>query len=180
MTWVSPPTFTDGAVLTGAQLNLLRDDLNETAPAKFNAAGQLFVSTGANAGAARTPTGATPILTNQSSTSASYTNLTTIGPQVASLTTGTQALVLFGAQMTNNTSGQNCFMSVAVSGATTIGADDAWSLRYQSFGANSRHRGTAYHWFTTLTPGSNTFTAQYRVDAGSGSWLDRSLIVIPL
>ncbi len=51
MAWTAPITFTSGSVLTAAQLNTyLRDNLNETAPAKFTAAGQLFVSTAANAG----------------------------------------------------------------------------------------------------------------------------------
>jgi hypothetical protein len=34
--------------------------------------------------------------------------------------------------------------------------------------------------WTGLTSGANTFTAVYKVDAGTGTFLDRELVVIPL
>ncbi|MEU7170301.1 hypothetical protein ABZ949_02270 [Micromonospora tulbaghiae] len=179
MAWSVPLTAVSNSPLTAAAWNAsVRDNLLETAPAKFTGAGQLFVSTGANAGAARTPASAT-VATNESTNSTTYTNLVTAGPQVVS-TTGTSALCFWQAQMGNSTSGSNAFMSVAVSGASTVAASDTFSSRYQSYGSNARHRSAAAHLFTGLTAGSNTFTAQYRVDGGSGAFIDRSLIVIPL
>ena len=54
MAWSAPMTAVSGSVLTAAQFNTyVRDNLNETAPAKATAAGQIFVSTAANAIAAR-------------------------------------------------------------------------------------------------------------------------------
>lgn len=180
LAWTTPLTAVSNATLTAAQWNAsVRDNLLETAAAKFTAAGQLFVSTGVNAGAARTPSQAT-VSTQETTTSTSYTALTTAGPTVASLTTGTQALVAITAACGNNTAGQNSYMSVAVSGATTLAAADTTALRYQAFGANSRHRSSTVHLFTGLTAGANTFTSQYKVDAGTGLWFDRHLVVVPL
>ncbi|WP_328382913.1 hypothetical protein OHQ88_10515 [Micromonospora zamorensis] len=179
MAWTTPLSAVSNATLTAAQWNAsVRDNLLETAPAKFTAAGQLFVSTGANAGAARTPASAA-VATSETTGSTAYASLTTLGPQVVAVT-GTSALCFWQAQLGNNTTGSNSYMSVAVSGASTVAASDTYSLRYQSFGGNARHRGTCAHLFTGLTAGTNTFTAQYRVDGGSGAFIDRSLIVIPL
>jgi hypothetical protein len=33
---------------------------------------------------------------------------------------------------------------------------------------------------TDLTPGSNTFTAKYRVASGTGTFLSRRIVVFPL
>lgn len=50
MAWTAPITFAAAAVLTAAQLNTnLRDNLNETAPAKVTTAGDLVYATAANA-----------------------------------------------------------------------------------------------------------------------------------
>jgi hypothetical protein len=179
LAWTTPLTAVSNATLTAAQWNAsVRDNLLESAAAKFTAAGQLFVSTGANAGAARTISSAT-VATAETTGSTSFTALATPGPAV-SVTTGTQALVAVSALMGNNTSGQNNWTAAAVSGASTIAAADTNALRYQSFGANARHRSTSLHLFTGLTGGSNTFTQQYRVDAGTGSFIDRTIAVVPL
>lgn len=49
MAWVTPRTFVVGAILTAAQLNEIRDSLNETTPAKVTTKGDLTPATGANA-----------------------------------------------------------------------------------------------------------------------------------
>ena len=49
MTWATPPTFTPGQVLIAASLNIIRDDLNESAAAKATTQGDTFYATGANA-----------------------------------------------------------------------------------------------------------------------------------
>jgi hypothetical protein len=101
MAWVAPPTFVSGNVLTAALLNILSGDLNELAPAKATAAGQIFVSTGANAIIARTP-GFDTIATSESTASTSFVNLATVGPTVT-VTTGTTALVFVSADMSSDT-----------------------------------------------------------------------------
>lgn len=118
------------------------------------------------------------VATNESTTSTSYTDLATSGPSVT-LTTGSVALVILSAQIFNNTAGKFSFMSCAVSGATTDAADDDDALFFESSAANDQMGASRARLYTGLTPGSNTFTAKYRVDAGTGSFLRRSLIVIP-
>jgi hypothetical protein len=118
------------------------------------------------------------INTSETTASTAYADLTTLGPQV-SVTTGTQALAIWGARMSNSTGGQTCFSSVAVTGSTTVAASDNWSLWYNSPGSNQIHRSLGFHWFTSLTAGSNVFTQRYRVDAATGAFHLRELLVIP-
>lgn len=172
-------TAVANSVFTAAQFNThVRDNLNETAPAKATAAGQIFVATGANAIAARTPTGAT-VATSESTASTSYTDLATSGPAVT-VTTGASALVMVGARSTNTTTSTENFMSYAVSGATTDAAADARALIWYATSSAPNLRAMAANLHTGLTPGSNTFTAKYKVGSGTGSWFNRHLIVIPL
>lgn len=179
MAWTSPPTFTDGAVLSGAQLNLIRDGLNETAPAKATAAGQLFVSTAANAIAARTPAVAT-ITTTQTTTSASYTNLATTGPSVT-VTTGSSALILIAAGLSQNTLNGYASASYDVSGATSVSAGDDWAVTLRAAVANQQITAGTADFRTGLTPGSNTFTMRYMAGSGGGTatFFNRRIAVIP-
>jgi len=93
------------------------------------------------------------------------------------LTTGTQAVVILTAQMFGSTGQTAAFMSVAVSGATTIAGSDASS--YRVFG-NDPIRASAVVLLNTLTPGSNTFCAVYRqVGSGSSTFSVRTITVLP-
>jgi hypothetical protein len=178
MAWTTPLTAVANAALTDAQWNAsVRDNLNETAPAKATAAGQIFVSTGANAIAARTISSAR-VDTSETTVSTTYAALTTAGPAVT-VTTGTQALAFLTATVSNNTAGSSAFASVAVSGATVTAASDNDCLRVQGGGTTDVGRASALTLFA-LTPGSNTFTTQYRVGAGTGTFSTRVLTVVPL
>lgn len=180
MAWVAPPTFTSGAALTAAQLNVLSGDLNETAPAKATAAGQLFVSTGANVIAARQPAFAT-IATNETTTSATFVDLLTVGPTVT-VTTGTAALVMVSSDQSSNTAGAFSQSGYAISGATTLAAslDRATAIRTPI--ANYGMNATLAVYQTGLTAGSNTFKEQYCTSSGGGtaSFQTRRISVIPL
>jgi hypothetical protein len=181
LAWTTPITATANTPLTAAQWNAtVRDNLNLTAPALATTAGSLFVGTGANAIAERIPSGATTP-TQQTTASTTYTNLATVGPQVA-VTTGTKAFVIWGTGLLNNTGGQNSFSSVSVAGATpTIVGTDAYSCQLQAYGSNAQGRFVAHHFYPSgLTAGSNTWTQVYRVDGGTGSFVNRELVVIPL
>ena len=57
MVWVNPRTWIDGVRLQAAQLNQVSENLRQTAPAKAQAAGDLFFATARNA-IARLPLGA--------------------------------------------------------------------------------------------------------------------------
>jgi hypothetical protein len=68
-------------------------------------------------------------------------------------------------------------MSFAVSGASTVPASDDRAL---VVAGNDLVRASATSLVTGLTAGSNTFTAQYRVNQGIGTFQVRDIIVIPL
>ena len=118
------------------------------------------------------------VLTDQSTSSTTFTDLATAGPAVT-LTTGTSALVLVIAGYVNTSSvGPACSMSFAVSGATTIAA----SADYQAaLSADSGYNASSISMLTkltTLTAGTNTFTAKYKMtSAGTGSFQSRSITV---
>lgn len=176
MAWSTFPTLTDGQILTGAHMQVVRDNFAETAPAKATTAGSFFVSTGANVIAERL-TGSAVVSTSEATTSSSYTNLTTPGPAVT-VTTGVRALVVFGAWITNDTAGSRVFMSYAVSGATTVAAADASAMAHDASSTN-RIVGASRVIMQGLTAGSNTFTAQYKVSANTGTFSQRNLAVVP-
>jgi hypothetical protein len=149
-------------------------------------AGQvLTVNSGATAPQWATP--ATPSLTSasaavatsQNTTSTSYTDLTTSGPAVT-VTTGTKALVIVGAFTGPQVAGASGYMSFAVSGATTISASDDYAFVNRGSGSNDDNRGCFATRLTTLTAGSNTFTAKYRVSNNNADFGSRSIIVIDL
>ena len=172
-------TAVAGSVFTAAQFNqFVRDNLNATAPALASVQGQIFVSDGVNSIAARLPTSNT-VPTSQTTGSTSFGSLATAGPAVT-VTCGAQALVLLSGTLANNTSGQNSYMSYAVSGATTVAATDDRSIILQEPTANQVMRFSLAYFESGLTPGSNTFTAQYRVSGGTGSFSSRILTVVPL
>lgn len=183
MAWTTPLTAVSNAALTAAQWNAsVRDDLAETAPAKATAAGQIFVSTAANAIAARVPTHST-VATTELTASTTYIALTTAGPAVT-VTTGTQAVVFLSTGMTQSLGGGFCNCSFAVSGATTIaaGAQNAGIVSYRP-SATGTQTTQGVTWLQTgLTGGSNTFTMLYNAGAGGGnaSFFQRELVVIPL
>jgi hypothetical protein len=120
---------------------------------------------------------AATVATSQSTSSTSYTDLTTAGPAVT-VTTGTKALVIVSYLATDGVNvGQS--MGYAVSGATTIAATDTTALFSQvnaSFITNFSRASVV-----TLTAGSNTFTAKYKVvSAGTRSFANRDIFVMNL
>lgn len=157
----------------------MRDNLNLTAPALATSQGSIFVGTGANAISERIPT-LVAVATQQTTTSTTYANLATVGPQV-SVTTGTKAMAFWHTGLQQSTTGQNSFSSVSVSGATpTVVAADLYSCQLQAYGTSAQGHYSAHHLWTGLTAGTNSFTQVYRVDAGTGTFINRECLVIPL
>jgi hypothetical protein len=173
-------TAVAGATFTAAQFNqYVRDNLNQTAPALASAASQIFVSTGANAIVARTPSAAS-ISTDQTTASTTFADLATVGPQI-SVATGTIAIVLFSASMMHTNDNNETACSVAVSGASSVAASNAWQMSFDGNKGGNYSRGTGAHVFTGLTAGTNTFTMKYRVGAlATGHYQLRELNIIPL
>lgn len=179
MSWTVPPTFVSGNVLTAAQLNILGADLNETAVAKASAAGQHFVSTAANVLAARSSgfnlyNGGGTDTTN----STSYTGLT--GGAAVTSTTGTTCLVHHAASLGNDTAGSRSCCTFAVTGASSITADDSRAILVDASAANRVTKAGLTYLMTGLSSGSNTFTQSFRVTGGIGSFVIRHIGTMPL
>lgn len=115
------------------------------------------------------------VLTQQGTTSTSYTDLATAGPSVT-VTTGTKALVVINGESFNSTT-QASSMSFAVSGATTIAAaNDSALLNYGTADMGA----SQVFLLTSLTAGSNVFTAKYKVNGGTGTFANRRITVIDM
>lgn len=114
--------------------------------------------------------------TSETTASTSFTDLATSGP-AATVTTRTSALVFIAANLSNNTDAS--LMSMAVSGASTVAAADTKAIRHGGSATIDSEAGTFFV-VTGLTAGSNTFTAKYRVNAGTGTFRNRRIAVIPL
>lgn len=98
-----------------------------------------------------------------------YGNLTSpvglVGPvATVNVSSSGEALVTLTAQESSN--GQGCFMSFAVSGATTLAPAPSDVQSLSSIGPFVS-QGSATYLVTGLNAGSNTFTAQYRTDGSN-------------
>jgi hypothetical protein len=177
MAWTAPMTAVSGSVYTAAQFNqFVRDNLNETAPAKATTAGAHFAVSGTNEIAERL-SASDIVTTSQDTTSTSYTDLSTVGPSVTA-TTGPRALVIVRGAISNSGTGSSR-MSYEVSGASSVAAADAQCVGV--FGtAGTGVLGGDISLVTGLTAGSNTFTAKYRVSSGTGTFSTRRIVVFPL
>jgi hypothetical protein len=93
------------------------------------------------------------------------------------VTTGTTALVQCGYVARNSADGMTTFVSVSVSGATTIAATTDGALAGSVAGANKILTSGLTYVQTGLTAGTNTFTMNYTGDAGTKGFINRSLVV---
>jgi hypothetical protein len=120
------------------------------------------------------------VATQETTSSATYTDLTTAGPAVT-VTTGTKALVILSSNMRDRED-RGWFMSYAVSGATTIAASDTTALSMVTPTQPAGIYQVSFANVVTLTAGSNTFTAKYRTisTAHSATFLNRSIFVMNL
>lgn len=180
MAYSTPLTAVSNTALTAAQWNAsVRDNILVTPAALATAASRFFVTTGPNAIAERAPSHHT-IATSSTTTSTSYGNLISgaAGPTVT-VTTGALAFVWLCVSMSNNIAGNSVRADFTVSGATTRAASDSTAAIHEVAANNQGYRGTAFTPIV-LTPGSNVFTAVYRVTgATTGTFNDRTMAVIP-
>lgn len=177
MAWSAPITATTNMTFNASQFNAtVRDNLAETMPAKAANVGRWFVGTAANALTERVISENT-VLTEQSTTSTTYTNLTTTGPAVT-VTTGTFAIVSISALAYHGTANAQCWMSFEVTGASSVAASDDRAILWDGGAAGSGNQesyGISHG--VTLTGGSNTVTAKYRTNTGTATFLGRKLTV---
>lgn len=178
MAWTSPPTAVANATLTAATWNAgVRDNLNATAVALASAASQYFCATGVNALAARAAA-SNFISTSESTTTTSYTDLTTPGPSVT-VTTGTAAFVWFGCDISSSADNAASDVSVEVSGSSSVAASDSWRILLDGVTNNNVNRGSSFHLFTGLTPGSNTFKMKYKAGSATSVYANREIAALP-
>lgn len=108
------------------------------------------------------------------------------GPSVsATVPASGQVLVTVSAQVAAQSSGgveRSARMSFASSGGSgDVNADDRRALAVFTT-TTTKAQGSATYLMSGLSPGSHTFTAQYRADGGGflASFANRSIVVIPL
>jgi hypothetical protein len=194
------PAFTAGQVLTAAEMTQINTGIpvfatTTTRDEEFGGAGEKVLAQGQYAyieatSALMVYTGSTwinasisattnTVATSQTTTSATFTDLATVGPTVT-VTTGTSALVILSAAI-ESSNGNRCYGGFAVSGATTIAAATTSAL---ASGSGGGFIAVQSSWAipVTLTAGSNTFTMKY-ASPSSGTTLtalNRTITVIPL
>lgn len=120
------------------------------------------------------------VTTSQTTTSTSFTDLSTVGPEVT-VTIGSNglALVILTCEIFP-ASGAFARMGFALSGANTLAANAVDSLFSQLSGSQPDFQGSFVKLLTGLSPGSTVFTAKYSTSAGTSTFLQRKIAVIPL
>jgi hypothetical protein len=197
----SVPSFADGQVLTGQQQTEINTGIPVFATsverdAAFGGTGEKVLDEGQFAftedsnttwfytGAVWSPVSGqfATAQTNstQSTASTTYVDLATVTS--VTVTTGTSALCVWHASGINATSNAGVYVSVAVSGASTVAASDTIANLVQTPSSSLGiyfpiHSG---HIFTGLTAGSNTFTIKYRTTAGTAFFDTRGIQVVAL
>jgi hypothetical protein len=180
MAWNVPMTAVAGQVVASADFNTyIRDNLNLTESALSLTPGSMMIVQGLHVVAERLFV--TDFTTNSDSNSnTSYGDLATFGPSVT-VTTGSRALVAHGSRIGGNSvATASVKQSVAVSGATTVAADDTWACGEVGLGSSGFLYTSRWWLFTGLNSGSNTFTCKYTNSSGTSTIMHRSLHVLAL
>lgn len=177
MGWTTALTAVANTPLTAGQWNAsIRDNLMETTPALASVARGIFVTAGTNKIAEREI--ASDVVANQEeTTSTSYTDLDTFGPEVT-LVTGPSGLVWIKCNQFNS-GGGTAHMSFAVSGETTTAAANN-KARSSDGGAGTLTDSATVTALEVLNPGINTFTAKYLSSSVTSTFKYRHIIVMGL
>ncbi len=205
MAWTDPAghVWTTAETVTAANMNtFIRLNLEETCPDTATTAGDIIFADAANSmgsrvgiGAANShlvSTGSAPVWrsvatdTDTGSGISVVTGYTTLADAITwnfsaevevTVTTGTRALVLFKAELSNSSAGARTIMSYSVSSATTIAASNNRSIKFESGGADNESEFGGFD-LVTVTAGSNVFTLEGRVTAGTGTIQRPEIVVI--
>lgn len=173
MGWTNPRTWVTNEIPTATIFNThVRDNLNETAPGKATTAGSFFVVDAANTLVEqRFDTDSTT--TAETTTSTTYTSLATT--ESVTFYAAQRCLIVITARAYNPTG--TCYVSFTLSGGTTLAAADNRALAITS---PDVQRSSVIVPVVALTQDSGIVaTLQYRVSAGTGTFANRQIIVIP-
>lgn len=115
------------------------------------------------------------VTTSETTTSTSYTDLATVGPD-PTLSPGraTDQIILFGARLGNNNAATYSLMSVAIAGAAAADVDAIESI---SGNNNQKQSG---HILPTSVADASTHTAKYRVTGNTGAYSNRRVSAFTL
>lgn len=184
MVWSAPMTAVDNSAMTAPLYNAqIRDNLRMSAPFLASGAGQIFVTTGPNALAART-VHYHEVATSQTTTSSSYTDLSTVGPTVTvGAIYGQQAMVFTTCELDQNTTDMQASAAVEVSGASSYPAVDTRCAmtRDGMTSGNPIQMMAAYLYDPLSRDGEITFTMKYRTGgSGTATFAKRRILVLAL
>ena len=115
-------------------------------------------------------------MTAETTTSSTYTDLATVGPAVTVVVPASGMVLISVTAGMVSSNGNAGYMGFVVSGANTSAATDPLALNLQG---NQFVKASATFLLTGLTPGSTTFTAQYRTTGGTETIHNRYIWAIP-
>jgi hypothetical protein len=180
MSWSAPITAVANTAFTAADFNTnVRDNLLCTAPAIATTPGSYFCVADQNVLSERQVNSAFTA-TSETISSSAWGDLATVGPQVT-VTTGVMALAFYTAWCVNNTLNQQAAANIQVTGASNVNPLDTPAYWENGKPANKGEQSMGVYLYTTLNPGSNTFTMKYRAyTSGTGTFSNRQLVILPL
>lgn len=123
------------------------------------------------------------IITNETMSASGYGNLTTAGPSVSvTVSSSGMLLVQVSANITTLAATDGGLMSFAVSGATTLAAQDLNAIHYFPSQNAAQMAASKVSLLSGLTPGATTITAKYRaLNALAGAkFSNRTIWALPL
>lgn len=182
MAWTTPMTAVANEVFTAAQYNTyVRDNLLETAPGIAQFPSQYFYKLGDQLYA--NTFGSSNVNMGYTTTSTTYVDLED-GP-LPTMSRRIQSagfIMWLGGQMTNNTAGQACHMSVEITresdDVVVFAPDDSVAFSAQTTNAAICSM-SGPHFIPGITDDIYTFTMKYRVTGGTGTFAGRWLHVMP-
>lgn len=111
------------------------------------------------------------VTAEESTASNTFTDLTTVGPQINNIPNGSY-VVIFGASL-QAVGGNELIMGVSVNGASPDASHVCES-------ATTTNLSLAHGFLVTLSNGSNSFVAKYRMSAGASAGAARNRWLIAL
>ncbi len=130
-------------------------------------------------GAGNTPTGGTAGSASLTSTSTTYAapSTGTAASNSVTVTGSRTVLVVLTATCSNSTTNNGCYMSFAMSGATTQASSDSFAFGNTRGNGSPGTAGSAV-FLVTVNNGTTTFTAQYRANIGATATFLASRIIL--